>query len=99
MSALTKEQCDQLPASMFADDRERLMPVLDLHDLRVAVKRCPFSKDPARVRRRIVQMALQRGWASALPKAWERDISEAQEAVRQEIHEQADRFCAAMNRR
>lgn len=99
MSALTKEQCDQLPVSMFADERERLIPVLDLHDLRVAVKRCPFTKDPARVRRRIVEMALQRGWTSALPKTWERDISEARQSVRQEMHVQADRFIAHMNRR
>lgn len=74
MSRLTKHECDALPARAFADAERRLMPILDREDLTRAVWRVTAAKDPERVRRRIIEMALSNNWP--LPKTWERDVME-----------------------
>jgi hypothetical protein len=70
MSRLSKSERARLPASDFADEAHRVLPVLDSSDVLVACRLAPTRRDPERVLLRVVELARRRGIEVPLPLAF-----------------------------
>ena len=71
MSSLTKAQRDRLPLSSFADPAHRLYPILDQSDVDAAARLLGKARDPAAVKKRVIEIARRKGLK--IPQAWQTD--------------------------